>query len=151
MHLKIKELNDLISGQTSHESLSDINQFEDDRLESDWESWGEGCRSSDVIADIAHPLVQTMPVSDYLIATSFFIFLRARQPEDWCIQSVSVGSSIWFGGLNRIGFVSFDNDSHWIASPRHCTVNFLNNIERHCPWVVVPGSRYSNFNGETND
>lgn len=144
MHSKIKELNDLVSSQTSHKSLSDINQFEDDRLQSDWESWGEGSRSSDGITDIAHPIVQTMPVSDYLIATSLFIFLRAEQPEDWCIQSLSVGSSIWFGGLNRIGFMDFDDYSYWIASPRHCSISFLKNVKQHCSWVFIP-------EGETND
>ena len=144
MHSKIKELNDLISGQTSHKSLSDIDDFENERLLSDWESWGEGCRSDHGLADLAHPIGEPMLVSDYLIATSVFIFLRAGQPEDWCIQSVSVGSSIWFGGLNRIGFMGFDDNSYWIASPRHCSVNFLNNVKRHCPWVVIP-------EGETND
>ncbi len=100
--------------------------------EETWERFDFGFSSSEV------PIIKGMNLSDYLVATSFYLFFRAGCPDDWCIQHISVGEAVIFGGYNRVAFYyRLNTEPYWYAHS-HCSEKFLDVMALEFPWVVFP-------------
>jgi len=124
-----------VTSQLHHNStgpnpLSELDEFE---KELHWEHGVWGCSAFEGFA-------AGMRFSEYLVSTSFFIFFRAGDVDDWCLQDVCVGESVIFGGYNRVAFIcDMKRDPYWYAHTTHCRPQFLEGVRNHCPWVVIPG------------
>jgi len=109
-------------------ALHDDAKSLDDLSEVDEESWEREV-----------PIVKGMNLSDYLVATSFYLFFRAGCPDDWCIQHISVGEAVIFGGYNRVAFYyRLNTEPYWYAHSTHCSEKFLDVMALQFPWVVFP-------------